>query len=1041
MTATTEQPVIDDAAAPGLTHKQILYILAGLMTGMFLAALDQTIVSTAIRTIADDLSGYQLQAWVTTAYLITSTIVTPLYGKLSDIYGRKPFFMFAIIVFVLGSLLCSFSTSMYELAAFRAVQGLGAGGLMSLALTIVGDIVPPRERARYQGYFLAVFGTSSVLGPVLGGVFSGADSILGITGWRWVFLVNVPIGIIALLVVSRVLHLPHTRREGVRIDWVGAFTLALGIVPLLIVAEQGREWGWGSTKSITCYAVGAGGVLAFIIVEKMMGEDAIIPLRIFKNRIFAQGVLISVVVGAAMFGGISLLPQYFQVVRGASPTVAGFMMLPMVLGLMMGSILAGQMISRTGRYRIYPIIGAVLLTVGMFALHYVTADVKLGAVMAGAALIGFGLGNLMQPLTLAMQNILPPSDMGVSTAAATFFRQIGGTLGVAVFLSVLFSEMPKNMQSRLTDAASDPEYTAALQRAAAGHDGPAAQDFATKLANRDSSAVSGIMSDTSALQKLPSTLVHPFKAGFADSMDTVFLAVTVLSAIGLVLVLFWKSVPLRTGPAIESVQEEVATAVLAGGPVAEVETPAATTPAAGAPAALTGETPKAPPRTVDPVQPDEERTRPIAVDPAMAEIAELRTQNAELAAELAELRTGYRAIAGHTRLRAVGASDPVSFRVEAQGPGAARIGRVSTPHGEIATPAYLPVATRGAVAGITPEVLAGLGVQALTVDLHELYLQPGTAVIEGAGGIGKAMAWTAPTLGDTGITAVAAAKKTRVTEEGIAFRSRLDGGAHRWDPEEAVRVAHRIGVDIAFALADPVPATAPRAQLQAGVDRSQRWAARALVEHSWQTADRGDRQSLWAVVTGGADAGLRRAAARGLRRLSEQDVQAGGLGFGGYRIDGIGSASAQSLQLRAAVEELDRERPRHLPAIATPADLFAAIEAGIDVIDGTAPAEAAAQGRVYTRDGIVDVTDSALRTDFRPLDPGAERHGPANPADDFTRAYVHHLFAANEGLAVTLCTLHNEHFFVSLAAEARRALADGRYPAFTESFLRRFAKV
>src|SRR4051812_45435994 len=234
------------AAAPdasGLfTHRQILTILSGLILGMFLAALDQTVVSTAIRTIADDLHGYDLQAWATTAFLITSTIATPLYGKLSDLYGRRPFYLFAIAVFVLGSMLCGLSTSMYQLAAFRAFQGIGAGGLMSLALAIIGDIVPPRERSKYQGFFMAVFGMSSVLGPVIGGFFAGQESLLGITGWRWIFYINVPLGIAAFLVVYRVLHLPHTRREH-RIDWPGALALVVCLVPLLIVAEQGRIWG------------------------------------------------------------------------------------------------------------------------------------------------------------------------------------------------------------------------------------------------------------------------------------------------------------------------------------------------------------------------------------------------------------------------------------------------------------------------------------------------------------------------------------------------------------------------------------------------------------------------------------------------------------------------------------------------------------------------------------------------------------------------------------------------------------------------------
>jgi len=243
--------------APVLSHRQILTIFAGLMAGMFLAALDQTIVATAIRTIADDLHGLSLQAWVTTAYLITSTLSTPLYGKLSDSYGRKPLFLFAISVFVLGSVAASFATSMYQLAGFRAVQGLGAGGLFSVAMTIMADIVSPRERSKYQGYFVAVFGTSSVAGPLAGGFLAGQASILGVTGWRWVFLVNVPIGVLALVLVAKVLNIPHQRREA-RVDWPGAVALAIALVPLLLVAQQGRAWGWGSVSSLACLLVEIG---------------------------------------------------------------------------------------------------------------------------------------------------------------------------------------------------------------------------------------------------------------------------------------------------------------------------------------------------------------------------------------------------------------------------------------------------------------------------------------------------------------------------------------------------------------------------------------------------------------------------------------------------------------------------------------------------------------------------------------------------------------------------------------------------------------
>jgi EmrB/QacA subfamily drug resistance transporter len=354
MTATTPDVNVPTGQ---LTHRQIVTILIGLMMGMFLAALDQTIVATAIRTIADDLQGLDHQAWATTAYLITSTIVTPLYGKLGDIYGRKRLFITAITIFIFGSMLCTLADSMGQLAAYRAVQGLGAGGLFSLALAIIGDIVPPRERAKYQGYFLAVFGTSSVLGPVIGGFLAGADTILGITGWRWVFLVNVPIGIAALVVVTRTLHLKHQRLDH-RIDWTGAALLSLSLVPLLLVAEQGREWGWTSTNAWICYVVGVTAGAAFLWQEWRMGEEAIFPLAMFRIRTIGVASTASVIIGIAMFGGLASLPLYLQIVKGASPTEAGLLLLPMTLGIMTGSISSGQIISRTGRYRIYPIIGA-----------------------------------------------------------------------------------------------------------------------------------------------------------------------------------------------------------------------------------------------------------------------------------------------------------------------------------------------------------------------------------------------------------------------------------------------------------------------------------------------------------------------------------------------------------------------------------------------------------------------------------------------------------------------------------------------------------
>ncbi|WP_430330676.1 MDR family MFS transporter [Rhodococcus sp. ACT016] len=543
----------DAAVAPGpqatFTHRQILAILSGLLLGMFLAALDQTVVATAMRTIADDLNGYSLQAWVTTAYLITATLVTPLYGKLSDIYGRKSFFMAAIVLFVLGSILCTFAQSMYMLAVFRAVQGLGAGGLFSLALAIIGDIVPPRERARYQGYFLAVFGTSSVLGPVIGGVLSGQESILGIAGWRWVFLVNVPIGLVALAVVWRVLHLPPVHRP-MRIDWWGALVLAIGLVPLLVVAEQGRDWGWSSPQALTCYAIGVVGILGFVAVEYAMGDSALFPLHFFRNQTFALGVLISFLVGAVMFGAITVIPQYLQVVKGSTPTTAGFQMLPAVLGIAIASVLSGQLIAKTGRYRIFTVLGAVLIALAALLLHSVTAETSLPVFMVFIFVLGLGLGNLLQPLTLAIQNALPPKDMGVSTAAATFFRQIGGTMGVALFLSILFSQLAPAISSQLQEAAQSPEFRQAIA-AGMNSPNPVEAGVSRSLASGDPAAARAALGDTSFIQQLDATLAAPFKNGFATAFEAVYPPIVVLAVAALVLILIWREVPLRKKSGID----------------------------------------------------------------------------------------------------------------------------------------------------------------------------------------------------------------------------------------------------------------------------------------------------------------------------------------------------------------------------------------------------------------------------------------------------------------------------------------------------------
>jgi EmrB/QacA subfamily drug resistance transporter len=530
-----------DIPDTALSHRQILTILAGLMMGMFLAALDQTIVATAIRTIADDLKGLDEQAWATTAYLITSTIVTPLYGKLSDIYGRKRFFVAAITIFVFGSVLCTLSQSMLQLAFFRAFQGLGAGGLFSLALAIIGDIVPPRERAKYQGYFLAVFGTSSVLGPVIGGFLAGQSTLMGIDGWRWVFLVNVPVGIAALGVVSQTLHLRHTRLDH-RIDWWGAAMLTVGLVPLLLVAEQGRDWGWGSGRSMACFVVGAIGVVAFLLVERAMGEEALLPLRLFKIRTVGVASGTSVLIGMAMFGGLACLPLYLQIVKGATPTQAGLLLLPMTLGIMSGSVISGQLISRTGRYRHFPIIGAALLTLALFVFHWVHADTPLWQTMIVMVFFGLGLGFNFQPLTIAVQNAVSPRLIGVATSSATFTRQIGGTLGTAVFLSILFSTLPDRIAAAMSDAAGTADFQAAL------HD-PANAAFARQLAAAKSSGgagqATGVLKDSSFLNHLDSRLAKPFLEGFSASMDIVFLVGSGVMLVAFFVMLLLPHVELR----------------------------------------------------------------------------------------------------------------------------------------------------------------------------------------------------------------------------------------------------------------------------------------------------------------------------------------------------------------------------------------------------------------------------------------------------------------------------------------------------------------
>ncbi len=550
-----------------MSHRQILLVLYGLMAGMFLASLDQTIVGTSIRTIADDLHGLSEQAWVTTAYLIVSTIATPIYGKLSDIFGRRPLFIIAISVFLFGSLLSAFfATSMYELAAFRAVQGLGAGGLMSIPLAIMGDMLAPRERAKYQGYFLAVFGVSSLAGPLIGGLFAGANQILWITGWRWVFLVNIPIGVIALFMVVRFLHLPkRSINRGVRIDWWGATTVIVAVAPLLLVAEQGRTWGWTSGGSWACYIVGAVGLVAFILAERMMGDDALIPLKLFKSPTFSMATVLGVMVGFGMFGALSTIPLYLQIVKGSTPTESGFQLLPMILGLMISSIVSGQVISRTGRYKIFPILGTAFMSLGFLVFTTITSSTNYWILAGGMLLVGLGLGQMMQTLTIASQNAVGPRDIGVATSSSTFFRQVGGTLGVAVIFSVVFS----TIGGRISTAFSGAAGTAAIKAASDPKIGGAANNAAIMKKIYDpllkslasgkkpgGGATGSLDGDTSFLNTASHVLKAPFLTGFSEAMVVGFWVSLAVVLVAFVLTFFLKATPLRAKSALQEVADQ-----------------------------------------------------------------------------------------------------------------------------------------------------------------------------------------------------------------------------------------------------------------------------------------------------------------------------------------------------------------------------------------------------------------------------------------------------------------------------------------------------
>jgi EmrB/QacA subfamily drug resistance transporter len=501
-----------------LSHRQAQVVFSGLMLGMLLSALDQTIVATALPTIVGELGGLEHLSWIITAYLLTSTASMPLYGKLSDLFGRKLLFQFAIIVFLVGSALSGAAQSMLQLIGSRAVQGLGAGGIITMSQAMIGDILSPRERGRYQGYMGTVFAIASVAGPLLGGLFT--DHLT----WRWVFYINLPLGLLALLVTQTVLRLPF-RRQKHPIDYLGSALMVGGLSSLLLVTSWGgTEYPWWSPEII---GLSVGGVLllCLFLIQETRAPEPLLPLRLFGEQVFRVGAVIMFVLGLAMFGTVAFLPLYLQVVDGVSATMSGLRLAPLMLGVVVTSVLSGRMISKTGKYRFYPITGTAITTLGLFLLSRLNAGSGLLEESAYMLVLGVGLGMIMQVIVLAVQNAVPYRDLGAATAGANLFRSLGAAFGVAIFGSILNNRLDYYLP-RLVPTAS----LHGISRAA-------------------------LTASPAQLRTLPAPILDGVIDAFSRSLNTVF-----LWAVPVVLVSFLASWLLREIPLREQAHVGVQTA-------------------------------------------------------------------------------------------------------------------------------------------------------------------------------------------------------------------------------------------------------------------------------------------------------------------------------------------------------------------------------------------------------------------------------------------------------------------------------------------------